>query len=115
MLFRVVTGLSLLMMLKAEAASHHPQEILKMLRGSPKEGAAIVKLFCASCHSPKPLIELGAPKMHQAKDWSPRIQQGGDVLLKHTQEGFGAMPARGGCFECTDKQLELAIAALLAK
>jgi len=37
------------------------------------------------------------------------------VLLEHTSEGFGAMPARGGCFECTDEQLELAILAMLPK
>ena len=36
-----------------------------------------------------------------------------DGLFKHTDEGFNAMPARGGCFECSDRQLKLAIAAML--
>ena len=27
------------------------------------------------------------------------------VLLKLTIDGKGAMPARGGCFECSDEQL----------
>jgi cytochrome c5 len=95
------------------AASHHPQEFLDSIRGSPQEGEKIVKQFCSSCHAVKPLIELGAPKIKQVKDWKPRIKQGLDKLLLHTEEGYGAMPARGGCFECSSLQLQKAIMAML--
>lgn len=99
----------------AFAQTHHPEQFLESIKGSKNEGAQIVQQFCANCHAVKPLIELGAPKMHNEMDWGPRVKQGLDELLKHTAEGFGAMPARGGCFECTDEQLRLAIVAMLPK
>ena len=37
------------------------------------------------------------------------------MLLKHTEEGFNAMPPRGGCFECTDEQLLLALSEMLSE
>ncbi|TAL62785.1 MAG: cytochrome c5 family protein, partial [Legionella sp.] len=42
-------------------------------------------------------------------------KQGAEQLIKHSDEGLNAMPPRGGCFECTDKQLLLAIIILLPK
>lgn len=98
-----------------EASGHNPQQILESIRGSKNEGEQIVTHFCASCHAAKPLIELGAPKINQLADWQTRVKSGLDTLFKHTEEGFGAMPARGGCFECSDLQLKLAIAAMLPK
>lgn len=97
------------------ANSHHPQEFIKSIQGVKDEGRQIVEHFCASCHAPKPLIELGAPKINSERDWSPRIKKGLASLLQHTEEGFNAMPARGGCFECSDKQLHLAVLAMLPK
>ena len=94
-------------------ASHHPQDFLKEIAGSKTEGEQIVQHYCAMCHAEKPIIQLGAPTMGQKEVWEPRIKQGIDLLLKHADEGFNAMPARGGCFECSDKQLKLAILALL--
>lgn len=95
------------------AATHHPQEFLAAIKGKPDEGEQIVKHFCANCHAVKPLIPLGAPRIGQEEDWTARFEQGLKVLLKHTEEGLNAMPARGGCFECSDEQLILAILALL--
>ena len=97
----------------ALAASHHPQEFLKRIEGTKNEGEQIVQHFCASCHASKPMIELGAPKMGQSLDWEPRFKQGMQALLTHTEEGINAMPARGGCFECSDQQLSLALLFLL--
>lgn len=95
------------------AANHHPQEFLKKITGSKTEGKQIVQHYCAMCHAENPMIQLGAPVSGQKNAWESRIKQGIDMLFKHTDEGFNAMPARGGCFECTDKQLMLAIMALL--
>lgn len=94
-------------------ATHHPQEFLKKIAGSDDEGAQIVTHYCANCHAEHPIISLGAPLIGQTDDWNPRIKQGLDVLFKHTDEGLNAMPARGGCFECSDKQLMLAVMAML--
>lgn len=97
------------------AESHHPQEFLQRIAGSPNEGAQIVQHYCANCHALKPIIQLGAPKVGLSSDWKPRLKQGMDILFKHTEEGLNAMPPRGGCFECSDKQLMLAIRFMLPK
>ncbi len=99
--------------LSSQAASHHPQEFLNTIEGSKNEGEQIVKHFCANCHAVKPLISLGAPKIQQKNDWEPRVKKGLQQLLEHTTQGFNAMPVRGGCFECSDEQLALAILAML--
>ena len=95
------------------AASHHPQDFLKSIVGSKDEGMQIVQHYCAMCHAEKSMIQLGAPRLGQGDDWVPRFKQGMDIILKHTDEGLNAMPARGGCFECTDRQLLLAVEAML--
>lgn len=95
------------------AASHHPSAFLERIKQAPDEGEQIVQHFCGTCHATRPIIPLGAPRPKVLKDWQPRLEQGIDVLFKHTDEGLRAMPPRGGCFECTDEQLMLAIKALL--
>ncbi len=95
------------------SATHHPQTFLEAIKGSKTEGAEIVSHYCASCHALKPLIEVGAPKYRQKNEWQLRIAQGFPVLFQHTIEGLNAMPPRGGCFECSDQQLRLAILELL--
>ena len=96
------------------AASHHPEDFLASIRGQPHEGQKIVQHFCSSCHAPKPLIQIGAPRMGVQQDWENRVKQGLQVLFEHTAAGYHAMPARGGCFECSDKQLKKAIKVLLS-
>lgn len=95
------------------AATHHPQQFLDKIKLTEHEGLAIFEHFCANCHAKKPVIQLGAPRIGEYEDWQPRIKKGIDVILQHTNEGFQAMPARGGCFECTDEQLVLAVLAML--
>lgn len=107
----IILGISI--QVNAIAASHNPQEFLSAIQGSKDEGQQIVREYCATCHANKAVIELGAPKVQQIEDWGPRVKQGLDVLLQHTYEGYGAMPARGGCFECTDLQLKLAVLVML--
>lgn len=96
------------------AKSHHPQAFLKKISGIKDEGAQIVQHYCINCHAEKPLISLGAPRIGVASDWELRLKQGRRLILKHTDEGINAMPPRGGCFECTDEQLILSIAAMLS-
>lgn len=95
------------------AAGHHPQAFLTEIKGSKTEGAQIVQHYCAMCHAATPMIQLGAPAMGDKAAWAPRLKHGIAVLFHHADEGLNAMPARGGCFECTDQQLMLAILALL--
>ncbi len=95
------------------AASHHPQDFLRSIKGTKDEGEQIVQHFCANCHAVKPLIQIGAPRIGQREDWELRVKAGAMQLLRHTAEGINAMPPRGGCFECSDEQLILAIMAML--
>lgn len=99
----------------AYAESHHPQEFLQSISGAKNEGEQIYSHFCVNCHAIKPLISIGAPAIGVNDDWKIRLKQGISVLFKHTNEGLNAMPSRGGCFECTDKQLMLAIQYMLPK
>ncbi|MBA3536378.1 MAG: cytochrome c5 family protein [Tatlockia sp.] len=111
--FVFILNFCLLALTISHASSHHPQEFLRSIEGSKDEGEQIVAHFCSSCHAAKPIIQLGAPKINVKSDWEPRIKQGLATLLTHTEEGLNAMPPRGGCFECNDKQLYLAILAML--
>jgi cytochrome c5 len=97
------------------SASHHPQDFLKRIRGKPHEGRQIVQHYCANCHAKNPIIPVGAPRIGVPEDWAIRLKKGMSALFKHTDEGLNAMPARGGCFECSDEQLKLAIEYMLSK
>ncbi|MFA5959790.1 MAG: c-type cytochrome [Tatlockia sp.] len=95
------------------ASSHHPQEFLQSIRGTKEEGKHIVQHYCINCHAEKPLIPLGAPRIGVEADWILRVKNGLSELFERSAEGLNAMPARGGCFECSDEQLRLAILELL--
>ena len=101
--------------LQVNAANHHPQIFLKSIQGTKNEGRQIYNHFCINCHDQKPLIPLGAPRFQMDADWSARLKQSLPTLFDHTDEGLNGMPPRGGCFECTDHQLILALVAMLPK
>lgn len=108
-------GLVLLLLLTsfAHSETHHPQDFLQSIQGSKEEGKKIYEHFCVNCHALKPLIALGAPAIGVKKEWSDRLKKGMEAIFKNSSEGINAMPARGGCFECSDEQLKLAIEYLL--
>lgn len=95
------------------ANSHHPQDFLNSIAGSKNEGQQIVQHYCAVCHAEKPLIQLGAPRIGVKSDWEARLKQGMQKIFQNTSQGLNAMPARGGCFECSDEQLKQAIESML--
>lgn len=70
------------------------------------------KASCAVCH------EAGvaaAPKFRNAAEWKPRMSVGVDGLLKSAIAGKGAMPPKGTCMQCSDKELRMAIEYMLPK
>jgi cytochrome c5 len=93
--------------------SHSPVTFVSQLKGDPDAGRKIFKEFCASCHSQQPLIDVPAPRIGDKKAWGKLRKIGIDNLLKITTSGVAAMPARGGCFECSDDQLRQAIQYIL--
>lgn len=99
----------------ADHQFHHPGEFIKTLTKEKNPGEKVYKAFCANCHEKKPLINLGAPRRGIKSDWQGRVKRPMKEIFKHLDEGIGAMPARGGCFECDDKALLAAVEYMLPK
>ena len=90
-------------------SSHNPEEFIARVSGTPDAGKQIYGQFCVSCHAKDPMISLGAPRFRDKADWQARNKKGIDAMLANIANGFNAMPARGGCFECSDDDLKAAI------
>ncbi|MDX3775511.1 c-type cytochrome [Chromatiaceae bacterium AAb-1] len=73
--------------------------------GGPRSGEQVYQTACFACHGTG---ALDAPKKG-APEWKPRMEQGFDVLLKHSIEGIRNMPAKGTCANCSDDELAAAI------
>ncbi|MBF6986503.1 cytochrome c5 family protein [Cupriavidus sp. IK-TO18] len=73
-----------------------------------KTGEQVYKEICAACHATG---AAGAPKYGTAGDWSARIRQGFDGLMKSVLGGKGAMPPRAGSTpdDYTDYELARAV------
>jgi cytochrome c5 len=63
-----------------------------------KQGQSIFETHCAACHTTG---AAGAPKIGVAAAWMQRFAEGFPTLLKHVEEGYNAMPAKGMCTSCT--------------
>lgn len=92
---------------------HSPAIFVKQLQGDPLAGEKIFQAFCGSCHADHPLIDIAAPHLHDKKTWNFKRKMGEKALLAITINGTGLMPARGGCFECSDEQLRETIRYML--
>lgn len=92
---------------------HSPAIFVKQLQGDPLAGEKIFQAFCGACHADRPLIDIAAPHLHDKKTWNFKRKIGEKALLAITINGAGLMPARGGCFECSDAQLQEAIRYIL--
>jgi cytochrome c5 len=98
------------------AAEHHPEEFLASVQGSPDAGQKIYEHFCSTCHAKNPIIAVGAPEVGSKTAWEPFIKnQTIDKMMTVVDSGLGAMPPRGGCFECSDQDLKAAIEYMLPK
>lgn len=69
-------------------------------------GNAVYTAVCAACHTSG---AAGAPKTGVAGDWSARLAQGYDTLVKHAIEGIRAMPAKGGNPDLDNVEVERAV------
>ncbi len=113
LLFICLQGADCLAESKSQHKFHHPKAFVKSLQQAKNPGKRIYQAFCAICHAIKPIIPANAPKFRHLKDWQPRLKQQQGDLFKHVDQGLGVMPARGGCFECSDKDLLAAIKFML--
>ena len=72
-----------------------------------KSGQEVYDAACIACHAAG---ALGAPKFENKGDWSSRIGQGYDTLIKHAVEGIRLMPPRGGNGDLSDVEVARAVA-----
>ena len=72
----------------------------------PRSGSEVYDAACSSCHASG---AAGAPKLGDTDAWGDRIDQGLDTLVDHAINGFNAMPAKGGCSDCSDEEIEVAV------
>jgi cytochrome c5 len=93
---------------------HNPVSFVQQLKGDPQAGKKIYKEYCASCHAGTPVIDVNAPKLNDKAAWEKWQKTSEDVLLARTIKGVNAMPARGGCFECSDDDVRKAIQYMVA-
>ena len=94
---------------------HYPASFTKKLVGNPEAGKLVYQEFCSACHADKPVIRVHAPAISDRKLWRALEQVGKNKLVKITLQGKGAMPARGGCFECSDEQVAAAVDYILTQ
>ena len=75
--------------------------------GGARSGEDIYNSACVACHSSG---VLGAPKVHVAADWKPRLDERSlDGVWQNALNGFNAMPPRGTCGNCSDDDIKAAI------
>lgn len=55
---------------------------------------------CVVCHG---MAGSGAPQTGVIADWQERSQGGMETMLNNAMDGYQAMPAMGGCFDCTEE------------
>lgn len=72
----------------------------------PRSGEQVYNTYCTACHTSG---VMGAPKINNAADWKPRLDQGMETVLKHAMEGFNAMPPMGTCADCSKEEIQAAI------
>ncbi len=75
--------------------------------GGAKSGEDIYNQACVACHGSG---VLGAPKLHVAADWQPRLDERGlDGIWQNAINGINAMPPMGTCGTCSDDDIKAAI------
>jgi len=94
---------------------HYPMKLINQLKNDPQAPQKIYQEYCAACHAAEPLIDIKAPRVGFKKEWEPFCKLGTRNLLRLANHGVGAMPARGGCFECDDILIEKTILFMLNK
>lgn len=77
---------------KSAAQGSDPQEIVKLYQQS-----------CIACHN---IGAAGAPRTGDVAAWGSRIAEVGmDGLVANSISGIGAMPPKGLCGQCTERQI----------
>lgn len=76
----------------------------------PRSGDAVYNGACLACHASG---AAGAPKVGDVVEWKSRIAKGQVALVKNAINGINAMPAKGMCMDCSDKEIEAAVVYMI--
>ena len=79
---------------------------------SHRPGEEVYAAACGACHDSG---AAGAPRMGKTGEWSARFDKGAETLYKHAINGYNAMPAKGGCTDCSDEEVENAVDYIMAE
>jgi cytochrome c5 len=71
-----------------------------------RDGEYIYLTVCSSCHSQN---APGVPQISNASDWTDRLKKERKELYRNSINGFNAMPEKGLCEDCTDKEVTRAV------
>ena len=72
-----------------------------------RSGEDVYNGACVACHGSG---VLGAPRLHNAADWQPRLDERGlDGVWQNALNGINAMPPKGTCANCSDDEIKAAI------
>ena len=82
------------------------QAVAAQAGGAARTGAEVYNQFCFACHATG---VGGAPIQHDIEQWAPRLAKGDDVIWQSVLNGLNAMPPKGLCMACSDKDLQAAI------
>ena len=88
------------------------KELTSSMTTKESKGEAIYSSNCKVCHAQG---INGAPILGNKKMWSKRIHQEIGVLIKHAEEGYGLMPAKGGNEELSTEDISSAVRYMLEK
>lgn len=76
-------------------------------------GQATYERYCSICHRDG---LAAAPKFRDGADWQPRLDKKTlEELLASALSGLNAMPAKGTCLDCSEKEIKDAIEFMLPK
>lgn len=73
-------------------------------------GQNTYKRVCSGCHQ---VGIAGCPKYGDRTAWGPRLKKGVEMMVKNAINGINAMPAKGGCMDCSDEEIELSVKYML--
>jgi S-disulfanyl-L-cysteine oxidoreductase SoxD len=98
------------------SVERQPVQVAVVQAASPSVpvGEAVYRQACGLCHDNG---VTGAPKPHNDRDWSGRVDQGMDVLVRHAIEGFqgetGVMLPKGGFSHLSDEEVAAAVSYMV--
>lgn len=77
-----------------------------------KDGEHVYKQYCASCHNN---ARSGAPQLGNKKQWAKIEDKGFMSAYEHIMQGRQGHPKKGGCNQCTDKEILSVLKYMLQK